>query len=97
MDDAPRHDHEGARRSRDRAVEVGQGPGRAGRDRVVVDRVGTAGVPVAELDHHPPADRVREYFAVIWSHEAPLVLAIHFRDPICDGLALYTQRRTLSL
>jgi hypothetical protein len=62
-----------------------------------VDRVASPRILVADLDHHLSADRVRKYFAVIWSHEVTLVLSINIRDPFYGGLALYTQRRTRPL
>ena len=62
-------------------VDMGAGSGRAGRHGVVVDRVGTSGIRVADLDDHPPADRVREVLAVGRSDKDAHVLGSHAHAP----------------
>jgi hypothetical protein len=45
-------------------------------DRVVVDRVGADGILVEVLDHHPPADRIRESFAVARANEGMVFIVM---------------------
>jgi hypothetical protein len=58
-------------------VEVGTGARGAGRDGVVVDGVSAGGVGVPNLDHHRPADGVREVLAVGRADEDAPVLGPH--------------------
>jgi hypothetical protein len=63
------------------AVDVGPRSPRAGWDGVVVDRVGARGVLVADLDHHHPAYRVLEVFAVARADEDALFLELQDHAP----------------
>jgi hypothetical protein len=75
------------------AVNVGPRPWRPRRDRVFVDRIGSGGILVADLDHHPPADRIQEDFAVGGPKKETAVLCAHlpvhsFSSLVFDGVSL---------
>src|SRR5215212_2465722 len=71
------------------AVDVRQGPGRPGRDNVVVDRIRTIRVAVTDLDRHPTADRIGDGFAFVRANEQAFGLCLHVCVPSCCVAALY--------